>query len=441
MSGSINPSTVWATLAGVYGPQGAIPFIASDGIAPTIDVTNFYYDQTYKQLFIGFAALAQYSRYGINGPAGLVVENGVDSYVSITNQANGKVAQHSVSSARGTAQVPSIPQAGDLLGKFSARSYNVAVGDTDPSWNDFFQMLVYVAGASATNPGSAVDFKIKLNNGNLVSFLTVLQDLSMTLAGDLVVNGNMIINGSISIPGLIINTVNLVDHCVTAVKESDDAFYPVASAATVDIGAINSRNILIQGTVSINSLGSAPAGRRKICKFDSVLTIVPGLNAIYTPGVSASYPYGQQIVTATDDEVMAVSRGPGLGWTIEQIMPVSGFSLLNALIPQNSKYADYTLIWTDAGKCIFHPAADANARTFTIPANASVAFPIGAVVQFINRSANNVTIAINADTLTLGQGSTTAAGSTGSRTLAQYGIATAQKIGTTEWIITGVGLT
>lgn len=105
-------------------------------------------------------------------------------------------------------------------------------------------------------------------------------------------------------------------------------------------------------------------------------------------------------------------------------------------IPQNSKSAAYTSVLADSGKCIFHPASDANARTFTIDSNANVAYPVGTVIEFINRSANAVTIAITSDTLTWAP-----TGGTGSRTLAQYGVATAQKIGSTEWIITGVGLT
>lgn len=105
-------------------------------------------------------------------------------------------------------------------------------------------------------------------------------------------------------------------------------------------------------------------------------------------------------------------------------------------IPQNSQSAAYTLVATDAQKHIYHPASDANARTFTIPANASVAYPVGTAITFINRTSQVVTIAINTDTLTLA-GTTT----TGSRSLAQNGIATALKDSTTGWLISGAGLT
>jgi hypothetical protein len=105
-------------------------------------------------------------------------------------------------------------------------------------------------------------------------------------------------------------------------------------------------------------------------------------------------------------------------------------------IPQNSRSADYTLVLDDAGKHIFHPVSDNNARTFTIPANSSVAYPVGTAITFINMAAANVTIAITTDTLTLSP-----AGTSGSRTLATNGSATCIKIASTQWLISGSGLT
>jgi len=110
---------------------------------------------------------------------------------------------------------------------------------------------------------------------------------------------------------------------------------------------------------------------------------------------------------------------------------------LSSLIRQNSQSAAYTLVLGDGGKHIFHPSADTTARIWTIPANSSVAFPIGTAVTFINQaSAGVITIAITTDTMRLA-----GAGTTGSRTLAANGIATAVKVTATEWIISGSGLT
>jgi hypothetical protein len=106
-------------------------------------------------------------------------------------------------------------------------------------------------------------------------------------------------------------------------------------------------------------------------------------------------------------------------------------------VPQNSQSDAYTLVIEDAGKHILHPSADTTARTFTIPANGTVAFPVGTVVTFVNQdSAGAITIAITTDTMRLA-----GAGTTGSRTLAANGIATAIKLTSTEWIISGTGLT
>jgi hypothetical protein len=103
--------------------------------------------------------------------------------------------------------------------------------------------------------------------------------------------------------------------------------------------------------------------------------------------------------------------------------------------PQNSQSADYTLVLGDAGKQIFHPVGDNNARTFTIPANSSVAFPVGTVIKFINMAAAFVRIAITTDTLTLSPG-----GTSGTLVLDSNGSATCIKITSTQWLISGDAL-
>lgn len=107
---------------------------------------------------------------------------------------------------------------------------------------------------------------------------------------------------------------------------------------------------------------------------------------------------------------------------------------LNGVLYQNSQSANYTLLITDRGKHIYHPTSDDNPRTWTIPANSSVAFPVGTVITFVNDQ-NTITIAITTDALVWAED-----GSTGSRTLAENGICTALKVTSTRWIISGVGL-
>ena len=98
--------------------------------------------------------------------------------------------------------------------------------------------------------------------------------------------------------------------------------------------------------------------------------------------------------------------------------------------PQNSQNAGYTCVAEDAGKHIYM----ATAGTFTIPANASVAYDLGTAITFVNLT-TACTIPITSDTMYMA-----GTGSTGTRTLAQYGVATALKVAATTWIINGTGL-
>jgi hypothetical protein len=124
------------------------------------------------------------------------------------------------------------------------------------------------------------------------------------------------------------------------------------------------------------------------------------------------------------------SSGTLSGCTVDG---TNGVGYLN--IPQNIQAGSYTLVLGDAGKHLYH-ALGAGAATYTIPANGSVAYPIGTAISFVNLSATAISIAITTDTMYLA-----GFGTTGTRTLAQYGTATALKITSTAWMISGNGLT
>jgi hypothetical protein len=101
-------------------------------------------------------------------------------------------------------------------------------------------------------------------------------------------------------------------------------------------------------------------------------------------------------------------------------------------LPQTTVNANYTAVLADAGGIIRDTSGLA---TLTIPANASVAFPVGTTLTFINTGSGSTSVAITSDTLIM-------AGtiSTGTRGLGINGLATAVKIASTVWIISGTGL-
>jgi hypothetical protein len=100
-------------------------------------------------------------------------------------------------------------------------------------------------------------------------------------------------------------------------------------------------------------------------------------------------------------------------------------------IPQNAQTGAYTLVLADAGKHISNTTGG-----FAIPANGTTAFPIGTTIVVYNNSGSSQNVTITTDTLRLAGTATT-----GTRALAQRGLATLVKVATTEWVASGAGLT
>jgi len=114
------------------------------------------------------------------------------------------------------------------------------------------------------------------------------------------------------------------------------------------------------------------------------------------------------------------------GTTISSTGTISATSPGFRGLPQSTKTTSYTLALTDAGT---HVSTTANV---VIPANSSVAFPIGTAISVYNDSASTISISITTDTIRLA-GTTT----TGTRTLATYGVATLLKVKATTWVVMG----
>ena len=193
------------------------------------------------------------------------------------------------------------------------------------------------------------------------------------------------------------------------------------------------------GNLTLNSSGANAIG-----------TVLPGTTVHITcidttVTTAAGWDFGTTdfgTVTGTGSVVLATSPTlvtPALGTPSSGNLgscTVDGTNSVGFLnIPQNAQTGNYTLVLADSGKHIYHAVA-AGAATYTIPANGSVAYAIGTAITFINLSTTSISIAITTDTMYL-----SSAGTTGTRTLAQYGSATAIKVTSTVWLISGSGLT
>lgn len=93
----------------------------------------------------------------------------------------------------------------------------------------------------------------------------------------------------------------------------------------------------------------------------------------------------------------------------------------------------YTFVLADNGKLV--TASNASAQTYSIPTNASVAYPIGTQINIIQIGAGQVTIqAVTSGTTTV---SSTGATATAPKLRAQYSSATCIKAGTDLWYVVG----
>jgi hypothetical protein len=93
----------------------------------------------------------------------------------------------------------------------------------------------------------------------------------------------------------------------------------------------------------------------------------------------------------------------------------------------------YTFVLTDSGKLV--TASNASAQTYSIPTNASVAFPIGTQLHLVQSGAGQVTIqAVSSGTTTV---QSSAVISTQPKNRVQYSSITCIKMDTDTWLVIG----
>lgn len=256
-----------------------------------------------------------------------------------------------------------------------------------------------------------------------------------TLTTGSIATGGALTSGGITLAGgtTFAGTIAIANASTSAHTIS------ISNAAGAANKTINIGTASTGGTTAI-ALGSS-SGATSTISLNGAVTA----SSTVTTGGALNLNYASPTIASNNASAASIFTGTVTGITLgsssikSTLFPADGTTSTAASgagymgMPQVTTGISRSFAATDAGK---HVYVTSTGTTQTIPANTSVAFPIGTTIVVVNGSGVSTTIAITTDTLRLANSA-----STGSRTLASNGMCTLLKITSTQWIASGNGLT
>jgi hypothetical protein len=261
------------------------------------------------------------------------------------------------------------------------------------------------------------------------------------------------LTNSVTLTSKTLTTPIIDSISASAATGINPSLYPNTTTGNISIGAgltTGQMNIATVGTgVTPISIGHTNAtigltGNTTVTGTLTSTAAFQATTAIFT-GATLAINGATPAITSTNASAASIFTSNVTGITIgsssikSALFPADGTTSTATTgagymgMPQTSTAISRSFAAADAGKHIY---VTSSGTTQTIPANGTVAFPIGTSIVLVNGSGVSTTIAITTDTLRLANST-----STGSRVLASNGMCTLLKINSTEWIASGNGLT
>ena len=138
---------------------------------------------------------------------------------------------------------------------------------------------------------------------------TAITDLSATAAS----------NSPAASESILPNLDDYIRALSALIRQGDTKAADVASASTVDLGAVVGRFVNVTGTTTITSFGTVAAGIWRVVTFTGALTLTHNATSLILPG-------GLNITTSAGDSVVASSLGSG-NWRVVSYTPASPATL------------------------------------------------------------------------------------------------------------------
>jgi len=398
-TGSAATATTATNIAG--GTDGEIPYQTAAGTTSFIAIgTSNYILQGNGAASPTWTSAPTVAVTNMTGTGGFSITGNATTATTATDIAAGAAGEILYQSA---ANITGFSAAG------TSGQYLTSGGTGTPTWTTGLSNPMTTLGDIIYENSTPAPARLAGNTTTTKEFLSSTGNGTISAAPvwGALVSGD-IPNNAANTTGTATNATNATNSAITATT-SNTTYYPIFVTAT-------SGNL--PDYAATNLTYNPSTATLTATNFAGTSTATDGLISATTTVVvsAATAPVNGQLLTATSSTAAS--------WQAPIML-------------QNSESAAYTTVLADEGKHILHPTADTTARTFTIAANSSVAYPIGTAITFVNQhGAGVVTIAITSDAMYLA-----GAGTTGNRTLAANGVATALKVTSTEWIISGVGLT
>ena len=357
------------------------------------------------------------------------------------------INQNMVLATKGNAEVQLVGN----IGFYRTNGFPPNVANRYFSASDIGQIMIQV---TATDGLGAVEI-IGSQSGNLIA--PGISGAMLHITGQLDTPCRLYYDGNSDYVSMVARRWNGNVDVPTQVLANDDVLRINSTAAT-DVGmgnvamaqirttALENQTTTAQGssiTFTVTPVGSSAASRVDVAnitvangvtatKFTTAGTITATGNII-AGNVSSGIGVYSGNVTAANFTTAGTITATG-NITAGNLIATGGISdSIGSVrsLPQNGKSTNYTLQSTDNGQMI-----NVTSGNITVPANVFVS-PFGQIVSiFNNQNAANAIVQGSGVTMRLA-----GTASTGSRTLARYGVATVICVAANTFVISGAGLT